>query len=819
MAALWFDLRQVLRAIRRQPVFFTVAALTLGVGFAAHFAAFGIVDRLLLSSPAHVQSADRVFRLHVERADIGGGRFLWWQTPYKAYQDLREQTQVFTAMAAYRATRASLGTGADARMVSVTFADHHYFPLLGVSASRGRVFGPGDNLPPSGNPVLVLSDAYWRRAHGADEGAIGQTVRIGAQTFTIIGIAPPGFTGDTPDVVDAWAPLHAGAMDLPPVWTTSVLYRSVNVLVRLSPGTPAAMAADQAGTAYRQLSEGTPAADATARVVLGSLAPGRTSTGELTREGHIALWLEGVSLLVLLVAMANVINLQMSRAAQQRREMAVRAALGAGRGRLLAKLGLEVLTIAIGASAVGGALTYWSTTALHQLLLPGVPGVIDSGRFGLVAIVTIVAVTVLVAGAASLGLSGNALVAQLKTGRGGDGFTRARVPQALLVAQVVMSALLLVGAGLFLKSIVKVGELQFGIDTNRVLAITLPIRSAGYSDAAAEAFYARAVAELAAIPGVEQAAAAQSTPFAPSQRSEIALPGVERSPVTSQNYPTYYTITPSFFQTMGMRITRGRGFTDDDRSGSPPVIILEGALATALWPGQDPIGKCLIIGTRTASFVPPCREVVGVATNTRRFVGTPNAALRYYVPLAQRVNPAPPQALFARAAGDPAALVGPVRSALLRVAGDLPYAQIRVLRELAEPESRPWRLGSTLFAIFGAAALFVATAGVYALLSVIVAQRSREIGVRLALGASPRGTLVMVVRQSLGWVATGLVAGLVTAMAMGRFIRPMLFETSPYDTTVFVATASLLLSVAVVASFAPAIRASRVDPNITLRAE
>ena len=648
MAALWFDLRQVLRAMRRQPLFFAVAALTLGVGFAAHFTAFGIVDRLLLSSPAHVQSADHVFRLHVERADLGGGRFLWWQTPYKAYLDLREHTQIFTAMAAYRATRASLGTGADARMVSVTFADHHYFPLLGVSASRGRVFGPGDNLPPSGNPVLVLSDAYWRRAYAADEGAIGQTVRIGAQTFTIIGIAPPGFTGDTPDVVDAWAPLYAGAIDLPPVWTTSVLYRSVNVLVRVAPGTPAAMAAEQAGTAYKQLSEGTPAADATARIVLGSLAPGRTSTGELTREGRIALWLEGVSLLVLLVSMANVINLQMSRAAQQRREMAVRAALGAGRGRLLAKLGLEVLTIAIGAAAVGAALTYWSTTALHQLLLPGVPGVIDSGRFGLVAIMTIVAVTVLVAGAASLGVSGNALVAQLKTGRGGDGFTRARVPQALLVAQVVMSALLLVGAGLFMKSIMRVGELQFGIDTNRVLAITLPIRSAGYSDAAAEAFYARALAELGAIPGVERAAAAQSTPFAPSQRSEISLPGVERSPVTSQNYPTYYTVTPSYFQTMGMRITRGRGFTDDDRSGAPPVIILEGALASTLWPGEDPIGKCLIIGARTPSSIPPCREVVGVATNTRRFVGTPDGALALL--------------RAACAAGEPGAAAGALRA-------------------------------------------------------------------------------------------------------------------------------------------------------------
>lgn len=251
-------------------------------------------------------------------------------------------------------------------------------------------------------------------------------------------------------------------------------------------------------------------------------------------------------------------------------------------------------------------------------------------------------------------------------------------------------------------------------------------------------------------------------------------------------------------------------------SASPSRDAARGAaLAATLWPGQDPIGKCF----KLSAADQPCREVMGVTSNTRRFVSSTNASLRYYVPMGQRVVALPPQALFVRAAGGPAALVTPVRAALLRVADNLPSAQIRLLRDLAEPETRPWRLGSTLFIAFGAAALFVATAGVYALLSFIVTQRSREIGVRLALGASPGRTLLMIVRQSLGWVAAGLAAGLAAALAAGRFIEPLLFEASPYDAGVYSATAAVLLFVALVASLAPAIRASRVDPNVTLRAE
>jgi len=266
---------------------------------------------------------------------------------------------------------------------------------------------------------------------------------------------------------------------------------------------------------------------------------------------------------------------------------------------------------------------------------------------------------------------------------------------------------------------------------------------------------------------------------------------------------------------MGMSILRGRAFSPDDRPTAPPVIILEDALARALFPGDEALGKCVIVGQPRSA----CRTVVGISSNTRRFVTLADGALRYYIPIAQRVQAFPPQAVFVRTSGDAAAAMPSVRAGLLAIDPGLPFIRLRTLTEMAEPEKRPWRLGSTLFVVFGAAALLVATTGVYALLSFLVTQRSREIGVRLALGASPAQTLLLVIRQSLSWVTAGLVIGTGVALGAGTFVRPMLFETSPYDPTVFAAAATLLLAIGVIAALVLALRASRVDPTVALRAE
>ena len=422
MAALSFEVRQLFRSVGRQPGFFTVAALTLAVGFAAHLSAFTLVDRMLLAPPAGVQQPDRVFRLHIDR-EYRGGRFLWFQTPWQIYQGLRHTPDAFTAIAAYRSSPSSIGSGSDARPVTMVFADAGYFPLLGASAQLGRVFSSDEDRPPAGAPVVVLSDTHWRSAYGADPAILGRTARIGAVTYTVIGVMPPHFNGDISEPIDAWAPFHAGAYELPTGWDTSVVFRSASVIVRLADEITKDSAAERAGATYRRIAEGTPSADATAVAVLSPLEPGRIQQGALNPSGKIALWIEGVALLVLLVAVANVVNLQMSRAVQQRRELAVRVALGAGRGRLLAKTLLEMLFVSGSAALLGVLLTFWSATILQELVLPGTSGEFDFGRFAVVAITTVAIVTVLCAGLSFVQVRVGDINHRLKTGRGGEGFT------------------------------------------------------------------------------------------------------------------------------------------------------------------------------------------------------------------------------------------------------------------------------------------------------------------------------------------------------------------------------------------------------------
>ena len=814
VSTLGFDLRQLLRALFRQPGFFVVSSLTLAVGFAAHLSAFTLVDRMLLAPPSGIVEPERVARLHIER-EFRGGRFLQWQTPAPVYRGLRQTPETYAAMAGYRSNTSSVGAGAEARQINIVFADADYFPLLGASARLGRVFTADEDKPPSGTPVAVLSDAYWRTAFASNPGVIGQSLRIGSVTYTVIGVMPSGFNADITDPIDVWAPFYAGAYELPTGWDTSMVYRSVNVITRLAPGVTKAAAEERTAAMYKRFAEGTPAADKTARALLAPLEPGRTQQGTLNPSGQVALWIEGVAVLVLLVAIANVVNLQMSRATQRRRELAVRVALGAGRGRLLAHVTLEMLLIAGVAAIIGAALTYISATALQRLLLTGATGTFDGSRFVLMAVGTLIAVTALCVGLSSTQARTQDVTERLKSGRGGEGFSRERLRQSLLVVQVVMSALLLVGAGLFMKSMHRLGKLDFGHDHDRVLVVTMPLRGAGYANQAVESFFQRALQEVAAVPGIERVAAAQSTPFAPSQSADLRIPGMERLPFDGNRHPTFYTVTPGYFATMGMKILRGRAFTDADKQGAAPVMILEEALAKAIWPNEEALGRCIVVGATSTA----CREIVGITTNTRRFVQTADSALRYYLPLEQRLFAMTPQALFVRTTGDPAAAAPAVRSALLQIDGNLPHIRTRTLDEMAEPEKRQWRLGSTVFLVFGIAALLVATSGVYALLSFMVTQRSREIGVRLALGASPAQTLRMIVRQSVGWAAVGVVIGLIAAAAAGKFMAPLLFETSPNDVTVFSSAAVLLVVVAVAASLGPALRASRLDPNVTLRTE
>ena len=809
------DLRYSIRSLRRRPGTTFLATLTLAIGFGANVAVFAVVDRLLLSAPAHVTRADRVFRLHIEVADVGGGRFMMFQAPYTALPGLQQSSRSFERLSAYRRTQASLGTGADATPITACFTEAGYFDLLGVAPALGRFFIPDEDRPPSGGDVAVISHTFWQTALGANSAILGQDVRIGTRTYRVVGIAPAGFSGDTVEPVDVWLPLHAAATELPATWTTSHTARVITLIGRLRDDVTREGATAEASDAYRRVIEGTRAADPTARVFLASLQPGIQIEGRLTPQARMSLWLQGVSLLVLLVAIANVVNLQITSAAERYRDTAVRLAIGANSGRLLRQRLIEAGLLATVAAAAAVAGAYWSATALQTLLTAAAGSVAINGRVLASAVLCVVAAT-LICGVPGGGRGNTAeLATHLRIGRVSGTGGRSRLHGALLALQVAGSLVLLIGAGLFVKSMTNVNRLHYGLDPDRVLVAPVPLRQAGLTPAAIEAFFERALSEVKASPGIATAAAGLTSPFSPSLFATLAIPGFAEPPFTSANYPTHYAVTPEHFDTLGIRILRGRSFTYDDRAGAPPVIIIEQALGEHIWPGQDPIGRCIHIGGPAE----PCRTIVGVASNTRRFVAVATGALRYYLPLAQRAAQAPPQLLLVRPAGDPVAAIPTVRAALQRVYGDLPYARIRVLSELAEPETRQWRLGSTLLTVLGAVALIVATFGVYGLLSAFVAARTREMGVRLALGATPSSLTWLVVRQSMQWISAGLAVGLAGALVGARYVEPLLFETRAFDTLVFAAAPLLLVITALIASAVPAWRAARVDPNLTLRAE
>jgi predicted permease len=815
MDSILHDVRYSIRAFRRRPLFAAAASLTLALGFGANVAVFAVIDSLFFGGPPHVTAHDRVRRVHVDTADPGGGRFTWFQTPHLIYQGLRARATGFEQLTAYRRGPGSIGTGADARPVQVAYADGNYFRLFGVTPVLGRLLFDADNAAPPGASAIVLSETFWRGAFGGDVAVVGRDVRLGARTYTVIGVAPAGFSGDSPEPIDAWVPLYAAAPELPPTWMTSPTFRSLSVVGRLRPGVTPQQAADQAAPIVRGAAATGAAADPSTRVLVAALTPGLRTDGAVSPEGRMALWLQGVSVLVLVVAIASVVNLQVTRAIARQQEIAVRLAIGISRGRLFRQVGIEtaLLTGVAGTLAVVGA--GWMAGALQRLLTPTAAPLALSGRVLAATAGCVAATTLVCAVIAATQARATRMAVVLRSGRGtADAGGRSWLRQALLVTQVAVSLALLIGAGLFLRSVRQLGDLQFGMDPDRVLVVSVPLQHAGYEPAAVRSFYERALAALRSMPQVEAATAGLSTPFAPSLSATVSVPGIDPARFTG-NRPTFYAVTPGHFRTMGSRILRGRDFTDADGLGAAPVMIVEQALGEYIWPGEDPIGRCIRVGAAASD---PCREIVGVSSNTRRFVGTASGALRYYLPIAQ-LDQAVPAALLVRPTGDVETAIPSVRAALQEVAPDLPYARIRVLRELSEPETRQWRLGATLFTVFGAIALAVAAFGLYGLLSALVAQQTRDMGVRLALGAAPRQLVALVLSQSLARVGVGLAIGGAGALLAARFVEPLLFETRAFDPAVFLAAPTVLIVVALAASIVPAWRASRIDPTVSLRAD
>jgi predicted permease len=641
--------------------------------------------------------------------------------------------------------------------------------------------------------------------------------------YTIIGIAPAGFTGVELTRRDAWVPISLPYWGPGEDWQTGWGINWLQIIGRLKPGISLAQAGTDLTTAHQRAFDGR--ADDEMRTATFSVAPVRfNQRGLETTETRVSRWLVAVAAIMLLIACANVANLFLARATRRRREVAVRLALGIGRARLIRLLLAESVALGVAGGLAGLAVAIVGGRFIRATLLPNVAWRDTTVDVRMLVVTALAALVTGVIVGLMPALQGTRLdlTSSLKAGIRDGGGGKSRVRTMLTVTQAALSVVLLVGAGLFVRSLWNVYGLRLGIEPDRVMTVALDwgsIASLAPDARQAErnrqnAFYEAALARVRAMPGVEHAAVVVGTPFQSSNSTKLRVPGRDSIPKLSGGDPLIRAVSDDYFVTAGTRLLRGRAFTAADVSTGARVAVVNETMARTLWSGGDAIGQCLLIDTL------PCAHIVGVVEDARRFALREEPAMQYYIPLGQeRLLGFGGRRLFVRARGNALMLAEPIRAEVRRLDPTIGYVTVQMLQESLDPQIRPWRLGATMFGVFGGLAVLVAAIGLYSVIAYLVTQRRHELGVRIALGAQSTDVVGLVLRYGVGLAMVGVLVGVVLALNASRFIEPLLFDTSARNPVVYASVVGLLLVVALVASVVPAWRASRVDPIEALRAE
>jgi predicted permease len=818
------DFRYAARGMRKNPGFTAAVVFTLALGTGANATMFGVVDRLLLQPPAYLRSPGEVHRVYLTAKGDNFGTMIGTNQSYTRYQDLIKHARSASQIAAHYETELVFGTGEAAHAERTGLVSASFWPLFGVRPALGRFFTTAEDQLPQGTPVAVLGYGYWQSHFGGARDVLGKPMRIGRSDYTIIGVTPPGFSGISLHSIAAFIPITAGGADVfaemgVDRWRDSYRVGWLQTLVRRKPNVSVDAASADFTNAYRLSLEAqrpleppgrVPAADSLrARAELASILEDRGP--RRSQEAKVALWLVGVSVLVLLMACANVANLLVARAIRRRREIAVRLAVGVSRGRLLAQLLSESTLLAIVGGAVGVLVAQWGGGLLRGLLLPDVEwtaAALDPRVIGVTVLIALVAG--LITGLAPLRqLSRADVVSDLRTGGRGVSLRGSRMRRGLLVLQGAISVVLLIGAGLFVRSFQNVRSLDLGFQPEHVLVAELSARGTPIDSARRIEIMERLRERALTVPGVQHAAHTLTIPFAFEWNQYLVVPGIDTASLRDLFYVN--AVGPGYFETMGTSLMRGRQITDGDRAGGQPVAVLSQSAARRLWASQDPLGKCVKLEADG-----PCYVVVGVAGDIRAAFDE-GPGRHVYVAAAQ--VPAPDSRLFIRTRGDAAKQTEAVRRGLQEVLPGFAYVSTHTLESIVAPQMRSWRLGATMFTIFGLLALVVAAIGLYSVVAYDVSQRTRELGVRVALGASAPAVLRLVVGEGVRVVMVGLALGAVAALSLAGKVSPLLYGVSPKDPVTYAGVIGVLLVVAVVASLAPALRAARVDPNVALRAD
>jgi predicted permease len=818
------DARYAARAVFRERGFALVVVVTLALGIGANATMFGIIDRLLLTGPAHVAAPEELHRFYITvQYEPDRNASTWAALHYPALQAFRERVPSVLHASGYLEDRRVLGSGVESRELVLGAVTASFFEMTGTRAVLGRFFTEAEDAGPGGEHVIVLGHELWQTLFGGRPDVVGETIELSGTPYTITGVAPPDYTGVGLTPVEGWTPLSISmARRLQQDWSTNWQSYMIPLVGRLAPGATPERAAAEATAAWRQLYESLDGrgsrmhgAVSAATVSLRGIRAGES--GEEPLEARVSRWLVLVAAVVLLVACANVANLYVARALRRRREVAVRLSLGISRGRLVRMLLLESAVLAGAGGIAALAVAYWGAQVVRNVLLPDIhwsTSPLDVRVLGVALTLTLL--VALVTGVAPTLQSLGTRLQPLLAGASHTHAAPGRIRSILAVMQAAFCVLLLVGAGLFVRSLQRVQGVDIGMEPGRVLQLQLQWQAQPQLDPAEvrgrrDVFLAEALERLIRVPGVEAAAAAIGSPFhgayGGSFRPENA--GEERS-LPGGAYIS--AVTPDYFSTLGTPLLRGRSFVAGEGAGTERVVILSRSTAELLWPGEDPIDRCVY-----ATNSNECTRVVGVVADARRFRIEEDPGEQFYVPIGQQAAWMQGPALLVRSTGDAARLAEPVRRALFELDPTLRHVATRTYVDRLDPQWRPWKLGALLFAFCGILALVIAAIGLYSVIAYMVLHRRHEIGVRMALGAERRDIVTLIVRQTLLLAACGIAIGLGIAVLAAPLLEPLLYETAPRDAVVLAIVALTLMHAALAAGVGPALRASRVPPTQVLR--
>jgi predicted permease len=818
MKTLLLDLRYGLRMLRKTPGFTLVALVSLALGIGVNTAIFSLVNAVLIRPVPVVREQRRV---------------AWLRAPasYPDFQDYRERSQSFEGLAAITGqSEFSFDTGGEPELVKGEFVSANYFDVLRVGAARGRTFAPEEDRTPA--QVAVISHRLWRTRFESDPAVVGRRINLNGLAFHVVGVAPEKFIGTEVGLDrELWVPLStwpvfhptatvgaaAGAGDLLAARNSHWL----RVFGRLRPEVAREQAGAELATIARGIAEthyGRADEETLRRVRLLEMSGGM-DPGDREEALPVAGVMMAVVGLVLLIACANIAGLLVARAAVRRRETAIRQALGAARLRLVRQWLTESVLLAVMGGALGLLIALWANDLMTSYA-EGTPLValdlsLDYRVLAFAFAVSVV--TGVVFGLApALQASRLDILTSLKSedAQGQAGGRRSRLRAVFVASQVALSVVLLVGAGLFIRSLLSAHTIDPGFRVERALTVPVNLGLLRYEAEGGRNFYRELLARVGAQPGVESASLVRFAPLGLSYAQGLVVAeGRELREGEEGVSVGFNTVGPGYFRTMGAPLLRGREFTDADREGAPGVAVVNEALAEALWPGQDPLGKRLSFEGPRGPFL----EVVGVASDIKYRTLGDRARPYFYRPVFQAYEPG--MTLVVRTAGEPGALAGAVREQVRALDRNLPVANVRTLEEQFDFSLLPSRAAAWTLGGFGLLALALAAIGIYGVVSYAVAQRTREIGVRMALGAREADVLRLVMGEGMLVVLCGLGAGLLLAFASTRVVAGFLYGVGASDPVTFAGVPLLLGAVALAAGYLPAHRATKVDPVEALRHE